>query len=288
MLFWIICIILIGIALAFIVPALLQSGEEQLNDDKQANVGVYRDQISELEADLQNGIVSSEQYQHDREEIERRLLEDVASPEDVPKNVKRIGGRRLAYVVAMGIPVIAVALYLRIGNPAAISASTTGLSQVPTAGSQPANPMTQQGIDANVAALAKRLEANPNDAEGWVMLGRSYLNLKRYSEATGAYAKATALKPDNADLFADYAFAMGMANGQRLQGEPHALINKALQLDPENPKALELAGSAAFEARNYKDAISYWERLLARTPANSELAAALTERINRAKSLAGL
>jgi cytochrome c-type biogenesis protein CcmH len=144
--------------------------------------------------------------------------------------------------------------------------------------------MTQQSIEANVAALAKRLEQNPNDAQGWTMLGRSYTSLEKYKEAADAYAKATALKADDADLWADYAFTMAMANGQRLQGPPEDLIKKALQLDPNNPKALELAGSAAFETKNYRQAVDYWQRLLAKTPPDSELAQTLSQRINDAKT----
>jgi cytochrome c-type biogenesis protein CcmH len=147
--------------------------------------------------------------------------------------------------------------------------------------------MTEQAIAANVAKLAKRLEQNPGDVQGWIMLARSYVTLERYGEASNALAKATALKPDDANLLSDYAFAMGMANGQRLAGQPLDLINQALKLDPENPKALELAGSAAFEAKNYDRAISYWQKLLQKTPADSEVTRALTKRINEAKALAG-
>jgi len=85
-------------------------------------------------------------------------------------------------------------------------------------------------------------------------------------------------------LLADHAFALGMANGQRLSGQPQELIDRALKLDPENPKALELAGTAAYEAKNYTQAIGYWERLLKKS-SDAELSDALTERINRAKSM---
>lgn len=305
--FWLICAIFAAIALAFVLPPLLQTSLQTSapgDDDqskKEANVDVYRDQISELETDVANGIVSREQYQQDRDEIERRLLEDVSGANLTSKGSEKkataaVGGRAPVYAVAIGIPLIAIALYLRVGNPAALSASPASPasptspasvrpSQAPFAGAgQPSGQMTQQAIEANVAALAGRLEQNPDDVQGWTMLGRSYVNLEKYSEATNAYARATALKPDDADLLGDYAFAMGMANGQRLQGQPLELINKALKLDPENPKALELAGSAAFEAKNYKDAISYWQRLLQKTPKDSELAKALSERIEQAKS----
>ena len=309
-LFWLIAAILVAIALAFVLPPLLQTssptspGSDDGQSRKEANVDVYRDQLSELEADVANGIVSREQYTQDRDEIERRLLEDVSPPDATSKvrekkSTAALGGRGPVYAIAVGIPVIAIALYLRVGNPAALSAqpgltarsgspAAVGQSQAPFAGgSQPSGQMTQQAIEANVAKLAARLEQNPGDVQGWIMLGRSYVNLEKYSEASNAYAKATALKPDDADLLGDYAFAMGMANGQRLQGQPVELINRALKLDPENPKALELAGSAAFEVKNYNQAINYWQKLMQKTPPDSELAQALSQRITEAKSLAG-
>lgn len=283
--FWIICALMVAIALAFVIPALLQSADNKPdNNDTEANVDVYRDQISELDADLRNGLVAQEQYQHDREEIERRLLEDVSTAQPTVKRNYE-SGRRLAYAIALGIPLIAIGLYLRVGNPAAISASPATKVQAPVPVNTADGPMTRQRMEANVAALAKRLEQNPNDSQGWAMLGRSYLTLEKYSEATNAYAKATAVKPEDADLWADYAFALAMANGRRLQGQPQELISKALKLDPDNPKALELAGSAAFEAKNYKEAVNYWQRLLEKSPPNSELSQTLAGRINRAKSL---
>lgn len=289
--FWLICGVFVAIALAFVLPPLLQRGKEEPdNGEKEANVNIYRDQLSELEADLRNGIISAEQYRQDRDEIERRLLEDVsATGKRASGQTKQtVANRGPVYAIALGIPVIAVALYFLLGNSAAMSSTGASAFQPPFTGNASGNgPMTQQGIEANVAALAKRLEQNPADAQGWIMLGRSYIIMEKYGEASNAYAKATALKPDNADLWADYAFASGMANGRRLQGPPLELVKKALQLDPDNPKALELAGSAAFEAKNYQDAVNYWQRLLQKTQANSELAQALTQRINEAKSLAG-
>ena len=180
-------------------------------------------------------------------------------------------------------------MYLRVGQPAALSGTAVAPVQPPFAGNPQAGaPRTAADIEANVAALARRMEQNPGDAQGWIMLGRSYVTLERYADATNAYAKASALKPDDADLLTDYAFAMGMANGKRLDGRPLELVEKALQIDPENPKALQLAGSAAYEAKDYTKAISYWKRLLQKTPADSPLAGELTRSINEAKSLGGV
>ncbi len=287
--FWLVCAIFVAIALAFVLPPLLQGAgaKADVSGQKEANIAVYRDQISELETDLANGIVSRDQFDQDRDEIGRRLLEDVASSGAVSARPRKPAkeGRGAVYAVALGLPILAVAFYLRIGNPYA--APTVATTSVPAMAPTANGDFSQQRIEANVASLAKRLEQNPGDLEGWKMLARSYESLGKYGEASAAYAKATALKSDDADLWADYAFSLAMASEQKLQGKPLELIKKALQLDPENPKALELAGSAAFEAHDYKRAIEYWQKLLERVPANSEVADSLTERIKEAKSRAG-
>jgi cytochrome c-type biogenesis protein CcmH len=286
-LFWLICAGLVAIALAFVMPTLLQrapSADE--NDNEEANVEIYRDQLRELDADLANGIVSPEQYRQDRDEIERRLLDDVAMPAAAPsRKTKPVAGERgAAYAVALGIPVLAVALYLLVGNSAALSGGPPPSSP---SGAPADGQMSQQGIEANVAALAKRLEQNPADADGWAMLGRSYINLEKYREAVNAYAKATALKTEDADLLTEYAFALAMTNGRQLQGQPFELIKRALEIAPENPKALELAGSAEFQAKNYNQAIVHWQKLLQKSSGKSDLEQSISQRINEAKSLAG-
>ena len=287
-LFWVICCLMIVIALAFVLPPLLQhSNDAQAtsNDErKQANIAVYSDQLAELAADLEHGIVSKEQYEQDRDELERRLLEDASTPTTAGKH-QRVSPKQsqTAYVLAVLLPLVAVLFYLKVGNLKAISNPT---AQPTTNGAAAGtNDFTQQRIEANVAALAKRLESNPNDAEGWTTLGRSYTTLEKFDEATKAYARANELKPGNADLLTDYAFAMAMGKGRQLEGEPLELINKALKIDPDNAKALQLAGSAAFQTKDYQKAIDYWQRVLSKVPPGSDLAQSVQGRISEAKSL---
>ncbi|HEU5132544.1 MAG TPA: c-type cytochrome biogenesis protein CcmI [Pyrinomonadaceae bacterium] len=289
-LFWVICALLIVIALAFVLPPALQRPEESnvLADDerKQANIAVYRDQLSELDADLRNGIVAEDQYAQDREEIERRLLEDTATT-----RTKKTGGaapinaRNTAYLLGIGLPLIAIVFYMTIGEPDRIT-NPAPVGRPPSAASAAPPERTQEQIEANVAKLAQRLQSNPNDAQGWAMLARSYSSMEKYSDAANAYAKATELNAKDADLWAEYAFATGMAEGRSLEGKPTELINRALKVDPENPKALQLAGSAAFQARDYKKAIDYWHRVLKKVPPGSEVAETINARINEAKTLA--
>jgi cytochrome c-type biogenesis protein CcmH len=289
-LFWVICALLIVIALAFVLPPALQRSAESnvVADDerKQANIEVYRDQLSELEADLRNGIVAEDQYAQDREEIERRLLEDTATTQSKKSAAAApINARNTAYLLGAGLPLVAIIFYMIIGEPDRIT-NPAPVGAPPSAASAAPPERTQEQIEANVAKLAKRLESNPNDAAGWVMLARSYSSMDKYSEAANAYAKATELNAKDADLWAEYAFATGMAEGRSLEGKPTELINRALKVDPENPKALQLAGSAAFQAKDYKKAVDYWQRVLKKVPPGSEVAETINARINEAKTLA--
>jgi cytochrome c-type biogenesis protein CcmH len=281
-LFWFICGLFLVIALAFILPPLLQASDKAAVtndlDRRETNVAIYRDQLSELENDLQNGIVSQQQYDQDREEIERRLLEDVKLVEETnpPSPAPRKTG--LVYLLAFGLSAVAVVFYLMVGE-------LKGISPPPVTTPPMAGERSQEQIDASVAALSERLKANPSDGEGWVMLARSYASLEKFGEASGAYAKATELIPNNADLLADYAFASAMANGRQLEGLPVELVNKALKIDPENLKALQLAGNAAFQKKDYRKAVDYWERVLKKVPTGSEVAQSIQLRIDEAKSL---
>ena len=289
-LFWVICALLIVIALAFVLPPVLQRSQEtktKTDDERrQANIAVYRDQLSELEADLRNGIIGEEQFAQDRDEIERRLLEDTAQTGSKKTAPATVNARGTAYVLGFSIPFIAIIFYLNVGEPNLIE-NPAVVSSPPTATAAGPMERSQEQIEANVEKLAKKLESNPNDAQGWTMLARSYSSMEKFSEAAGAYAKATDLTPRDADLWSEYAFATAMASGRSLQGKPMELINHALQVDPENAKALQLAGSAAFEAKDYKKAVDYWQRVLKKVPADSEVGKAITGRINEAKTLAG-
>jgi len=283
-LFWLICAALMVIALAFLLPTLLQADNKQKQtadlERKEVNIAIYRDQLQELKADLQNGIIGKEQFDQDSVEIQRRLLEDTSlSAKPAEKNLAK--SRSTAYLLACGIPLIAVVFYLEVGTPQGITSAATRAPEMGVGSGE----RSQQQIDANVQKLADRLKANPADAAGWTMLARSYNSMQRFGEAAGAYAKATELNPNDADLWAEYAFVTAMANNQKLDGKAVELVNHALKIDPENAKALQLSGSAAFEAKDYKRAIDLWQRVLAKVPAGSEEAQAITERIDEAKKL---
>jgi len=290
-LFWVVCAGMLLIALGMVLPTILQRSEKSdlKSDDerKRANIAVYRDQLSELEADLENGIVSADQYAQDRDEIERRLLEDTATT--TSKTTKSVTApavaRNTAYLLGLGLPVVAIIFYMNVGSPDSITGTPRAVAPA-SAPAMAAGERTQEQIQANVEKLAKRLESNPSDAQGWTMLARSYSSMERFGEAAGAYAKATELTPNDADLWAEYAFATAMASGRNMEGRPMELIQRALKVEPDNAKALQLAGSAAFQAKDYKKAVDYWQRVLKQVPPDSEVGQTIADRINEAKTLA--
>src|SRR5436309_9623797 len=267
----------------FVLPPLLQKSEAKKTDaNASANVIIYQDQLKELEADLKTGLIGEDQYQPEKESIERRLLEDVKSKAPLTGRVPSTRTSIIVYALSVFIPVGAVAFYLLVGNPKALSSAPAPTG--PPSAAKPERQMSPQQIAANVDKLAERLKQNPNDAQGWLMLARSYIMLERYAEGGKGYEGATAL---NANLWADYAEALALSNGQNLAGKPTEAINRALQVDPSNQKALDLAGSAAFQSGNYQKAISYWQQLLKQLPAGSEELRTISAQIAKAKELAG-
>lgn len=280
-LFWIVCGLMILLALWFVLPPLFAQAENGKSDEmRAANVLVYQDQCQELEADLRNGLIGEPEYQKEKQELERRLLADTETAKRASSAAKGTSPaiRKLAYTVTAAVPIVAITFYLVRGralNP------DTAPSTRPAAETQ-SGEMTPQQIEANVGKLAKRLEENPNDAQGWVMLGRSYTMLERYADAATAYGRATTLKGSDAGLWTDYAEALALSSGQRLEGKPMEAINRALQIDPNNEKALALAGEAAYQAADYKKAIEYWQKLRV----GSETQKAVSDQFAKAKELA--
>src|SRR5208282_2539861 len=139
-------------------------------------------------------------------------------------------------------------------------------------------------IEAMVEKLANRLKDNPNDLQGWYMLARSYANLGRFQDSLKALNQARRLAPNEPQLMADYADVLATSTGGNLEGEPAKLIQKALQLDPNNAKALALAGEREFRNKKYQRAIDYWTRMKNALPpdAKQEQIAAVEANINQA------
>jgi cytochrome c-type biogenesis protein CcmH len=287
--FWIISGIFIVTALLFIIPTLLRnrdSQEEGVEHDA-VNVSVYRDQLIELEIDLQNDILTQEQYNKSKQELQQRMLQDIPEKEEMAiKKTKKIFNIAISTVITLALPLAAVSLYLMLGDTRGLlpQAQLANATQMQRAGD--GSPAGHDNFSSVVENLIARLSDNPEDIEGWVMLGRTYAIMGRYDEASRTYEKLSELVPNNAQILSDYADVLAMKNQGSLAGRPAELINEALLADPEYPKALALAGTAEFEQARFEQAAVHWEKLLTVIPADSELANSVKTSIAEARSLA--
>lgn len=267
--------VLLLLGVAIVLRPLLRGGTGTGVARDKANFEIYRDQFAELENDLKCGVLGAEQFDQAKADLERRVLEEAARPAQGATGARY--GRAAPIAVGVLIPVAAVLLYLQFGSLEGLSVTPRSAQDVSSLNSDQFLQMTDK--------LAARMQEKPNDAEGWMMLGRAYRALERFQEAADALRKAVALDPGNADLLADLAEALALMNGRTLAGEPSRLLERALKLDPDNEKVLALSGSAAFERKAYNAAIRHWEALLKRPGVSGELAQALSAGIAEARAL---
>ena len=283
--FWIIVALLLAGALLFVIPPLLRgTGRKATASQREVSLQIHRDQLVELQKDRAERVISQEQYESGKREIERRVLDETASL-DAAETTPR-SGRWVGAVVALGVPAIALGLYLKLGN-------LDGLDPAPAAevalGEQgDGHSITPQQIEAMVGQLVEKLKQDPENTEDWRMLARANVFMQRYGEAAKAFAEYTKRVPGDAQALADYADALAMANGRTLIGEPEGIIAKALAADPNNIKALALAGSVEFDKQAYAKAVPHWEKILTLVPPESPIAESMRNGIAEARIKGGL
>lgn len=283
-LFWIAAALLLAGALLCVLPPLLSRHARQVAaTPSESNLSIHRDQLRELDAERAAGTLDEKQYLSARNELEGHVIADAGVPDSAAATASA-DGRWVAAAMALLIPAASIALYVALGSP--ISINPPAVVAAETAEGQP-HAITPEMIQTMVQRLEQKLQENPENPEGWMMLARSYTALGQYPEAAVAYANAALLQPGNAQLLADYADALAMANGRTLQGEPEDIIKKALQADPKNLKALALAGSVAFERRDYAGAISHWQKILELVPPDSQAANSVNASLQEARALSG-
>ena len=254
------------------------------------DIKALRQQLEQLQKSHREGSVGKKAFEAGKAQLEREILQAVlAAPEaaaagaQAPRPSRALTAGVLSFVV-----VLAVAGYAWTGSPGVPSAGP------PTAAAaEGGNPHASGAVDeaqfiAAVEQLAERLKGQPDDVEGWAMLARSYGMLGRLDDALPAYQKAVALNGQDARLLADYADTLALKNDRNLEGEPLALVERALKIEPTNLKALSLAGAAAFNRKDYAGAVRYWERVVQHAPAESPYLPQVQASIAEARERGGL
>ena len=267
-------------ALAWVLVPLLRGTHREGVVREASNVAILRDQLAELETDLANGTMPREQYEQARRELETRVLEESRAAPGAAAGPSHTGAYTAA-VLGGALPIAAAVLYFILGSYQALAPGAMTAAR-PDGNAQ--HDLSPQKVSEMAASLAAKLEKEPDNAAGWSTLAHTYYSLSRFPEAVAAYERAEKLLPDDADLLADYADALGALN-QSLVGKPTELVNRALKANPSQWKALALAGTIAFDRKDYKQAVVYWEQLKATLPPGSDIARSIEASIAEARGL---
>ncbi len=292
--FLVVAVVLIATGVAALLWPLLRGGAAPQARQATAVVALFRDKLRELETERASGAIDDSQYQQSRRDIERNLLDAVAAVDAPAAGPRR--ARWSAVGVGLFVMIAPLVLYVILGTPEALipgaagedtQASADGGGARP-AGKGTAKPLTSAQVQKMIDAMVEALKKQPNDGQGWAMLARAYAYQQQYPDAVRAYTKALEITPKDARLMSDLADALAMSNGRRLDGEPIKLIERALQIDPKEIKALALAGTAAYDHQEYAKAVGYWERAIKAAPNDPEFARSLKASLDEARQMAGM
>ena len=281
--FLILAAALVAGALLLVLPPMLGAGRihahaQQAQRQAETVLVVSREQLVEIENAFAAGDIDEAEYHRARSELEQRAL---AEGEAVQAHTDLRPSRVWALLSALAVPVLAIGIYLTLGEP-------NGLDPVQSAAPEGGHEITPAQIAQMVSQLATRLEREPNNPEGWIMLARSYAMMQDFQTATATYQKIGHNMPEHPDVFAEWGDLIAGAQGRKVSGEAERLVKGALALDPNHMKALALAGAAAFQQQDFVKASAYWEQVLAQVPPSEDFARSIRASINEARTKGGM
>jgi len=261
-LFVILAALMLAAALAFVLPTLLRAhGNNGLTS--------HQRKLKALNDAQAAGILDAAEYAAKRAALGEAVLDDLHAPARGSR-----GARGVTLAIALLLPASAVLLYRYVGNPRALD---------PAALTAPAD--HGQNMEQAITDLAAKLKQNPDDAEGWSLLGRAYEATERFAQARDALKRAHELAKDDADITVAYAEALALAgDSRRIEGEPRELIEAVLKAAPENQRGLWLLGISDYQAKKYAAAIASWQHLIDVLPKDSDIVPSVQHEIAQAQA----
>lgn len=266
--FWIAASALLLVALAFLLLPILRGRRAQAEEDRTAlNVALYEERLAELTAQHAAGTLSDAQLEAGRADAARELLEDTENS-DSPKIAKL--GRSVPLIAAVLVPLVGYGLYMHWGASDKVQMARQFSEQPRT-------------VEEMTAHLEQAVKEQPDSAEAWYFLGRTYMNQERPADAAMAFARVVELAGRQPELLGQWAQAQYFAGDRQWSEQLQALTDEALQADPQELTSLGLLGIAAYEEGRYKDAVRFWEQLVAALPENDPSREAIRGGIERAR-----
>ena len=266
--FLLLVLVLVLLLRPFIFPPKVEATSR-----RQMNAAIYREELEKLEAERTAGSINSTDYEIAHAEMRQRLFQDTNEEDD--RSV--MGSSKITVIgLCVFITVLSAGFYFSLGDATRIAEKNAE------------KPMTQEGVEKMVAEFATKMEKDPTNLQGWVMLARSYRILGRNEDAAKAYERAGNFIDSDPQLLADYADVLASNANGSFAGKPLKLINQALKLDPNNLMALWLSGTASYAGGNYKAAVQTWEKLAQQLPPGTEDARSIEASIADARAKGGL
>ena len=253
-------------ALAFVLPPLLRHGRTG------APTAARRRALDDA---LAAGVITAEEHL-----AKLATLEQQAPPSAAAPRTRSAFNSALATLLLL--PALAIGLYLHLGNVKAMDPAATAAAAAASGTPGP-------DMDAAVKGLVDKLAKNPDDVEGWMLLGRAYKSMERFAEARDALKNAYDRAKDNPDVQVDYAEALALAGeGRRIDGRARELLEAAVKTDPNHQRALWLLGIADYQQQNYTAAVARWEQLRTLMPPESDARGSLDRQIADARQRGGM
>jgi cytochrome c-type biogenesis protein CcmH len=251
---------MIAVAVLILILPLLKKTNLPLVDGKQRNLKIARQQLAELKQQLQDGRLLQHQFDAQYQELQANLNNELDHDNPVGTKAGTGSGRWMIPIIILFLPLLSLALYVGLGDPDAMRK----IDMQQEADQQLSN------VRMLIPQIIERLKQSPEDLDGWLMLGRSYMFVQNYPAAKDVFAKIYQFQPDNVEVMLNYANCLAMNNNGQLAGEPAELIEKAVKKAPDNSNALWLAGMAKAEEGDSKQALTYWHKLLMQLPPESD------------------
>ncbi|MEW7975968.1 MAG: c-type cytochrome biogenesis protein CcmI [Candidatus Sedimenticola endophacoides] len=254
--FWIISAAFIVVALAMVAPSLLRGRRAMGIDRNQQNVVIAQERLVELETDLANGVIDSEQFEQTKLELERALLLDLSDEPGEPGQASPLPGRIALGLLAVLVPALTIGLYQNIGAPEMVGWDASSSAHQQARGSE-----RMPTVGEMIGSLTKRLEQDPQDEEGWYLLARTHLISQNYPAAVTAFEKVYELVGEDPSIMLSLADAEAMTRQGDMSGRPTELVRKAVLLSPESVTARWLAAMAEEQAGEPARALEHFQAL---------------------------
>ena len=257
MIFWIAAIGLLLLALLILLPPILRvQVTDQADDRQKQNIDIARDKKKGLDSQLAQGELNQEEYDNTLLDLQTALALDL---ENIETFDPRQQGRWVVWLLAVAIPILSFGLYFQLGEYGVIK--NPALAQVPV-DTQAQNQLTDLSVEEIEELIKQRLRNNPEDAEGWFVLGKTYMARQIFDKAITAFQRAYDLVGEEPGVMFSLADALAMQNDGAMQGEPEQLVRRGLEISPQDPTGLWLAGLAAEQRQDYKGAHALWSQLM--------------------------